>query len=309
MIQSPLGPLRARPFEAAAVTLLLTLACALPGSLLMGTTMGRQGLDRWLTSYEPVITVSLDATPEQVRALEAELTAIEGVGAVTLRAPADALALAQERLGAEQAQALGLVPDVFPRAFIIRPDVPLQGHIALAASLAGMEAREGVAAVDIPSPAALRALATTRDLTLLALALCAALMLAAFVLTCAFLDRVQSDQRRELELLELFGASRRELARPNMWRALALGAAAGVLASAALLVAQVSLASAALSIFGVEAGGALTWWIVPAPLPACLILSWLCAQSIMRRRAREEGQPIPQTKPLLAFGWRAAQGA
>jgi cell division protein FtsX len=309
MIQSPLHALRARPMETAAVILLLAIACALPGTLLMGSTMGRQGLDRWLTSYEPIITLSLDATPAQIAALEAELKAVEGVGAVTPRSPADSLALAQARLGAEQAQALGLVPDVFPRSLIIRPDVPLQGHIALASALAGMEARDGVAAVDIPSPAALRALSTTRDLTVLALVLAALLLAAAIVLTSAFLARVEADQRRELELLELFGASRRDLARPTVWRALSIGATAGVLASAALLIAQVTLASAALTIFGVEAGGALTWWIVPLPMPLCAALAWAAAQST-RRRASDAPHAVPQTRSLLAYGMRtSAQGA
>jgi cell division protein FtsX len=302
MIQSPLAPLRHRPLELVAVILLLALAVALPGTLLMGTVMGQQGITRWLTSYEPIVTLSIDATPEQVRALDAELRALPGVASLTLREPADTLALVQARLGPEQAQALGLVPDVFPRAFILRPDVPIQGHIALVSQLAGFEARDGVAAVDIPSPAALRALSHARDLSLIALLLAAALFACAAILTAAFLSRVAADQHRELELLEMFGASRAELARPTVWRALSLGAAAGVIASAALLAAQATLASAALAIFGVEAGGALTWWIVPLPLVLCPAVAWLAAQAIQRRRARDTAQPLPATRSMLAYG-------
>lgn len=68
------------------------------------------------------------------------------------------------------------------------------------------------------------------------------------------------------ELLEVFGATKRALARPSMARALILCAWAGGGATMALFVAQLNLTRWIGQLFGTQAPVPLTWVIVFLPL-------------------------------------------
>jgi cell division protein FtsX len=304
MIRSPLQPLRHRPAETAAIIALLAIACALPASLLMASTMTQHGLKRWLHAYEPVITLKHDVAPAQIAQLEADLRAVPYVASITSRSPKDALAIASQRLGPEQTQALGLVPDIFPHSIVIHPEPPVHGHLSLVAHLSSFEAHPAVEDLDLPSPSALQALSTTHNLILLTLLLLTTLLATSTALLAAFLKRLEDDQHQELAILELFGAPRRALTRPSTWRALVLGASSGLLATCALLAAQVTLAAAALNIFAIPSAGALTWWIVPLPIPTCILIARASAALAAQRTRRHDPSSPPNTKNLLLYGQR-----
>ncbi len=138
------------------------------------------------------------------------------------------------------------------------------------------------------------------------LAHAAPLLLVSLVLPVALLRRVLEDERRELELLELFGASTLELMRPTMIRGAMLGLWSGGLASALLLAMQLlTQRYAALFAGPGPAYQGLTWVIVISPLLVLPVMG-ICVgwwSALQRAHARQD--VLPEISPMLQFGPRA----
>lgn len=266
MIDSPAQALRRRRWETLGVMFLLALAMFLPGVLLMGAERVHAHTESWLLSYQPVIYVQEGATAEQVTALTDELSRWPGVEQVLLHDRDQALAELSAELGEERVHHLGISSAMLPRSVELVPGVPLQGHIELASKVAALEVREEVAAVDVPDSEALKLMAFMRTMAVCAILLCALLTATALVMASAFLRRLQDEERDMSELLEVFGATRRSLARPSMARSLILSAWAGGGATMALFVAQLNLTRWIGQLFGTQAPVPLTWIIVFLPL-------------------------------------------
>lgn len=305
MIQPPVEALKQRRWESIAILLLLTTALTLPSLLLLTTARAESHLATWLTSYHPVVYIQEGTSPEQITLLHDELRARADIAAITKRSPADALAQLQTSLGPEHVTHLGLSEAMLPTSLVITPQVPLHGHITLASSLAALEARPEVAVVDLPDKDALKLISVARSISLMALLLAIALLTTATILTRAFLATIQRESRRELELLELFGASRASLSRPTRARAMLLVGASGAASSLLLLLAQLNIDRWARAISGLDAAAPITWLVVASPLLLAPLLGLLIGRlaiGIPLLNRRYQPADFPGIRSLLHMG-------
>jgi cell division protein FtsX len=306
MIRPASHALRERPYETAAVVLLLSLALVVPGvMLLLGARAHAHALG-WLSAYEPVIYLSTelgDKRDDTAQALRSEVEAWSMVESARVRAPAQALEELRAKLGAERVQQLGLSEAMMPTSVILSPVVPLHGHIELAANVSGLEARDEVSAVDVPSADALRLMEAARSAISVALVIAIVMALVAAILLAAFLRRIRQLESHETELLEMFGASRGALRRPTMLRGAFLGVLSGVLATTTLLVTQLALARWATTLTGVDAGATWTWFIVILPVVLSPALGVLVGRLVAHGEgSRARSKSLPGTRPALVFG-------
>ena len=304
MIRPAVDALKARRFETLAVTLLLSLAAMLPGALAISGANAHAHASGWLEAYQPVIYLEPEGVAQaQVQALRAEVEAMPMVRTARLRAPDQALEELRAKLGPERVQQLGLSEAMMPTSLVLEPMVPLHGHIQLAARVSGLEAREMVHAVDVPSASALRLMEAARATVMLSGLIVLLLTLVATVLLATFLRRLRDDERDEIALLEMFGASRSDLVRPTMLRGAALGLCAGLLASGSLLMGQLMVGRWAALISGVAASTLWIWALVLSPLILLPVLGLFVGRLSARRAMRPPtDSSLPEVRCALGFG-------
>lgn len=238
MIRPAAEALKKRPRACAAIILLWALTLFLPGLLGLSGLSASASASAWLEGYRPVVYLKADTSAEARDKLKAELADWPEVRAVITRAPTQALADLKGRLGDEQVQHLGITTSVLPTSLIIEPVIPVHDHIGLAARAASLEARADVELVSAPGAGALQVLSAVRVVLALALLVGLLLLASAVLLTSQLLRTIQQDERRELELLEIFGASRMTLGRPTLMRGAILGAWGGASAACGLILVQ-----------------------------------------------------------------------
>lgn len=306
MIRPATELLKKRGQEVGAVVFLMAIALVLPGVLAIMAVMTNSASQSWLSTYRPIVYMTPDATADQIKAMRQDIAAIDGVGEVVVRTPEQAHKALSTRLGAERVNHLGVQAAMLPTSLIVEPKVPLHGHIALVSTIGAMETREVVASVDIPGAQALELVRMARSAVGVILGLAAVLLVVSLVLLIALLRRVLEDERRELELLELFGASPMELMRPTMIRGAILGLWSGGVGSLCLLAMQLLTQRYALLFVGPgPAYQGVTWAIVVAPVVILPTLGVLVGWWSATQRAHARQDVLPEISPMLQFGARA----
>lgn len=306
MIRPASHALKERPYETAAVALLLALTMILPGVMLLAGARVHAHALGWLSAYEPVVYLSPEVGEDRDALTEALRTEVESwsmVDSARVRAPAQALEELRGKLGAERVQQLGLSEAMMPTSVILSPVVPLHGHIELAARVSGLEARDEISAVDVPSADALRLMEAARGAISVALVIAVLMSLVTAILLAAYLQRIRRLESHETELLEMFGASRGALRRPTILRGGFLGITSGLLATVTLLVCQLALSRWAAALTGVDASATWTWFVVVLPVALTPALGILVGRVVAHNaggRARKKS--LPGTRPALVFG-------
>jgi len=307
MIEAPIEALRRRRFEAFAICALISISLVLPGLFVIAAGHARAHLTEWLTSYEPIVYVAEGTSAQDVEQLRDELSRWPGVAEVEVRDRKAALEELTASLGPEQVHHLGVTEVMMPTSLHISPSVPLHGHIELVSSAAALETREVVALVDVPDATALNFIALLRVIMLVSLASCVVLLLVSFVMSRSFLLELQRDERRELEILEAFGASRGALLRPTMIRGVLLGVWAGGMASLLLLITQLQVERWAFELTGHDVRLVWTWLVVVAPMVVAPALGALVGRLIVGTvMTTERSSRLPESRSLLAFDSRFA---
>ncbi len=302
MIKHPTEALKRRRLESVGVALALGLAWVVPGAFGMAAVLSADVSQAWLESYEPVVYMAPEAMGADARELGAELGALEGVGEAKVRTRADALITLREGVGEEQVEALGVTEAMMPLSVVVVPSVPAHGHVELAARVGAMEARKLVERVDVPSGEALGVRGFAREALVLAFGLALLGLCAGAATLAGFLRSTREDERRELEVLEIFGAGRGDLGRGGAMRGGVIGAWAGVGASCAMVVLMFFAQRHAGVLLGQAAfGSAQAWAMAAAPLLASPLLGVLVGALISRRRGRGR-EVAPGIESALAFG-------
>ncbi|MBA2664857.1 MAG: hypothetical protein H0U74_21390 [Bradymonadaceae bacterium] len=283
------------------VTVLLAIALVAPGTLALFAACSHSAANQWLSSYQPIVYLAPGTAAEAAQKLVDELTDWSTVAAVTQRTPAEALKQLRERLGNDHVRELGITEAMLPQSLILRPAIPVAGHIDLVSRVAGLEARMEVASIDVPSSGALKTLSIVRWAAIGAALLLGLLGLIASYVIIGFLRALQRNEQEELAVLEIFGAEDLVLRRPSIVRGLAVGLWGGVGASivlgTALLTWQADVALALGQMSVSSLWGAL---IVAAPMAIGPLIGLLAGMSVARKPLDQDRAAL--LRPLLRWG-------
>ena len=223
-----------RPVTALFESAILGIALALPVGFVLAVENVRAFAVRHPAGPELSVYLALDASPADAERLAADLKAIDGA---EVRFVSKAEALERLRQSPAMADVLEVLPgNPLPDAFVVR----LRG--AEAATIEAQRARIGswaqVAQVQVDSAWArkIEGLARTARLAALALGLTLGLAMTAVVFNTVRLQMLQ--QREELELARLIGATNAFLRRPYLYFGLLQGLLGGAAAVALLAAAH-----------------------------------------------------------------------
>lgn len=301
MLRPPLAALTSRPVESLSLVLLLACALTLPGAVSMGAMMTQTSAQAWLERYEPTVYLDAHATPEQVRELQKELGAWSSVERAQLRSPEGAVETLRARLGEEAVEHLGIGPAMMPTSILLKPKVALRDHVQLIAAVQGLEARDAVASVDVPSAQSSKMLHAAHATAWAALVCMLMLWVLSLGLLWAFLRRVLKDEHQEMALLEQFGASGFSLVRAHWVRGAAMGGVGGVVACGALLCVQFSGQSFAQAMTQQSWGVSWSWALAVAPLLLGPVQGILAGHAVALGTRRRKAAYV-QTTPLMRYG-------
>jgi len=274
--------LRRRPFAALFESVLLGLVLALPLAFGLLVENVRSTAARHPASPELSVFMALDAVPADVKRVASDLGAIAGAS-VRFVPKSQALArLRQSPALAEVLEALGENP--LPDAFVVRLRDADAGRLERTRTQIG--AWPAIARVQVDSQWARQVdgLGRTLRAAALALGLVLALATGGVVFNTVRLQMLQ--QREELELSRLVGATDAFLRRPYLYFGLFQGTLAALVAIAFLVAAQ---AWAANEIDALSAAYGFPWGLEPVP-PEALVgvlvfgaalglgAAWCCAE-------------------------------
>ncbi len=267
MIRSPMVACGERRLETAAVVVTLVLALFVPSVLGLGAILSHDAGKAWLEAYRPIVYLHPDTSNEGVDRLVEEVSGWHGVERVDVRRSKDSFEVLSERLGADDLDALGVTPSMFPVSLEIVPRYPVAGHVDLVASVSALEARMEVDAVDVPGAVPLRLVSMAHVVGLIALLLGILALVAAGIALFTYLIRIRESERDLEAVLGIFGAYPAELRRASLIRGGVLGLWSG-LGVALLLGAVLAIWQAqAPATLGLEGFISIwTWPLVSLPV-------------------------------------------
>lgn len=268
MIRPALTICRERRLETAAAVFALSLALFLPGVLATVWAVSNDVASTWLESYEPIVYLEADVSEAQITGLESELAGWSTVEEVTRRSPEQAHRELQGELSEETVAELGVSPSMLPHSLILTPSAPVGGHVDLVASVSALEAREIVAAIEIPDESALRVLTLSGIFAVLALLLLVLGLAAATTILAGYLRRLLEAETSMNDAIELFGAPAGETGRPTVLRGVSLGFWAGAMASLLLVVGLFLIHGFVVAKLGIRPSMGLAWPVAAMPFLA-----------------------------------------
>lgn len=301
MLRPPLAALTSRPIESLCLVLLLACALTLPAAVGMGAMMTQTSAQAWLERYEPTLYLDAHASAEDARVLQKELMAWSSVGSAQLRSPEGAVETLRKRLGPEAVQHLGIGPAMMPTSITLKPNVALKDHVGLIGAVQGLEARDIVASVDVPSAQSTKMLHAAHAVAWAALVCMLVLWVLSLGLLWSFLRRVLKDEHQEMALLEQFGASGFSLVRAHWIRGAVMGGIGGVVACTALLCVQFSGQSFAQAMTQQTWGVSWSWALAIAPLLLGPLQGFIAGHAVALGTRRRKAAYV-QTTPLMRFG-------
>ncbi len=230
MIQSSIAPLRERPGATSLVVAALAFALILPGMVVFCSYSAAQLGDQWLEAFRPLVYLQAEAGEAEADELAGEIRAWSSVDDVEIRTPSEAHEAARERLGDEELAEVGVESSMFPYSLTVVPASRWGNDVELVSRIRGLETREFVETVDVPSQRVGRILSWVRWAGVGGgMLLLAALGFATWLLA-TFLRGIRRARRSQLRVLERFGAEPGELRRGTWVRGLTIGIWAGIAA-------------------------------------------------------------------------------
>lgn len=229
MIRPPLEACRERKWETIAVSFAVIVVLAIPLSIGLAAICARSAAADWLRAYTPIVYLQPDVTDQQTQALAREVTGWRFVDKAEVRTPQQAAADLEHRLGKGAVRELGITAPMLPTSIVVHPAVPIAGHIDIVSRVAGLQARQEVDSVEVPSSGAMRAIRYAAFGLGIGALLGLGGLVAALVLLLSFLTRLRETDDEVDRVLALFGARTGALRRPTIIRGLAVGGWCGLI--------------------------------------------------------------------------------
>lgn len=283
MIRSPMEICRERKWETASVTFAVIVVLAIPLCIALVGLCGHSAAEDWLRSYTPVVYLEPDASAEDAASIAREIGEWSLVEEATVRDPAGAHAALVERLGEDTVTELGITPAMLPTSILVRPSIPVAGHIDLVSRVSGLEARLEVDAVEVPSSEAMRVV----NFAAIGIGVAGVMggfgLLAAALLLLSFLERLRARDDESDRVLALFGAYDSQLRRPTLIRGVSLGAACGVVVAVLGCIGLLGWQLWAPHVLGIEISlPAAAWSVVGSPAIIVPLIGLLAAWFAVR---------------------------
>lgn len=240
MIQGPLEKCKQQRLLTLCTVFAIALVLLIPVGFSALAVASASAVDGYLKAYRPQVFVRADVAQTDVDALMAEVEGWPEVEAVSKLDPQANLDYLRQNLGDDVVNSLGVTRGMMPTGFEVQPVTPLLGHIEVVALVSGLQARQIVDAVHLPSAETQRAMNLAS--TLLALAFLSALLalLVSGLLMRFYLKALREAESEQDQILEMFGATKQQLGTPTLIRGAIVGFAAGFVT---LVVAAVGLSS------------------------------------------------------------------
>jgi cell division protein FtsX len=271
MIQSPFEACRSRRKETLATWMVLCFSLLVPTTIAWGYLAYAETANKWLEAYTPVVYLRTGLNETSVAELQDEIKGWLPVESVTLRTRQEAYDDLKERLGVDELSTLEISVESLPVSLLVKPELPVLGHVELVSRLTALEARLEVESVDVPSSGPLHLLEQFATLGLVFILFTFLMLVKATFCLHNYLRLLQEDEKQLWEVLWIFGAPESSSRRPTLTRGIALGATSGLTAAIAAgltlgiwdnareqILASVEIASG--------------WWLAGLPLFAGLAL-------------------------------------
>ena len=255
MLRSPLQALGRYRGRTAVVALSLAVALWLVAALVTLAWEVEEKAYEWWDHFVPVVYLESGVDAGEVDAMVQEIEEWPRVSKVRVEGQEAFL----ERLMAtpEWDEGLGLEAAMMPTALVVRPSPWFPGEAEAVARVEALEVRESVLMVDAPGAESLEWVAPMRRLLWGVGAMTVLGLVASFLGLVGFLRGVHRRSRREYHLMERFGMRGSRLRSPSLWRGVAMGTGAGVVAAGALLVWLVALRQFSDALWGGAATSAM----------------------------------------------------
>jgi cell division protein FtsX len=285
----------------------LAFAVILPGMVVFCAYSAAQLGDQWLETFRPRVYLQGESGEAEAKELAGELRGWSSVEAVDVRPPTDAHEAARERIGDEELAEVGVESSMFPYSLAVVPASRWGNDVELVSRIRGLETREFVETVDVPSQRVGRVLSWLDWVVIGGMvSLLAALGLATWLLG-TFLRRIRRARRRQLSVLERFGAEPGELRRGTWVRGLTIGTWAGIVAFVCLLGIGIAWRAFIDGFWQpLSVGSYWHWSIVGAPLVVAPGLGLLVGAWVSREEDADS-DPLPDGLDwMLEYGdrWR-----
>ncbi len=300
MIQSPTEPLRRHLGRTCLVVAVLAGALTVPGAVVFCAHSAGGLTEQWLERFHPVVYLQPEIGEETARKLADEVEEWPSARAVKVRGPDAAWEKARDRLGKRELSKLGVEPGMFPYSLVVSSAAGPGSDVELVSRMRGIETRESVDQVDVPSERVARMLQWLSWGWPLGTMLLLVGMGVAVGLVADYLRRIETDRRRERRILERFGAEPTALERATWMRGLALGGWAGLGAFGLLASAAVGWRAFAGSLWGGLAfERSWHWLVVCAPLLVAPVVGVAIGYWVVRTRP-ERADELPEgLEPML----------
>ena len=278
MLRSPMEDLADQPWRTATAVVSLAVAMWMGAALLTLAWEVEEKAHGWWEQFVPVVYVDSGVDAEGLEAMVDEIEGWSRIAEVTIESQEAFLERLRE--APEWDETMGLEASMMPQGLVVKPSPWFVGEAEALAKIEALEVRDKVLMVDVPGAESLAWMEPARRMAWgLAFLVLLALM-TAFAGIVAYLRELQRKGAKESYLLERFGMEGGRLRRPTWWRGLAIGASAGVLAAAAVLVWMVGLGQWSNALWGgsaVSAMDALRMSVAVGVLGAVLgfVAGWL----------------------------------
>jgi cell division protein FtsX len=303
VIRPATDQLKEEPIGTVGAVILLALAMALPGAVLSAAASVDRLAGRWMSDYRPVVYLEATADGAEAEQLAETIEGWGGVSTVEVRTPDEAFRQARRRVGEEPIAQVGIGPEMFPYSLVVESSDRWGGNIDLVARLAALDTRSSVEEVDVPEGVATRVAASAGWLAWAALVGLVVLLGVAMVQLSGFLQRLRHRDRRELALLERFGASPGRLRRSTWLRGALIGLWGGLAAFGIMLLLAVYWRSIERELLGgIGSAAATHWMIVAAPLIVGPVVGLLVGLGTARRPLDSSGTHELEIDELLDYG-------
>lgn len=273
MIRPPSDCLKEQWGQTLAHVVLLALALAVPLVVAWGGLAASSSARQWMAAYRPAVYLASTLEAEKASTLEREIEGWEGVSEVSVRRPEEVMGRTRRQLGAERFDDLRMAPEVFPWELIVETSGAAGSDVELIARLSGLETRSTVDEVVVPERGASAWVQWGRRLAGSGLGLLGLGALLGVWMSVGYLRRLRQMERRELHLLEVFGAEPSRLRQASVVRGAIFGGLGGLLGGGISLGGSVMGRAVLGELFGGVVGVA-TWqsFLAAGPLAAGLLI-------------------------------------
>ncbi len=240
MIQGPLEKCKQQRLLTVCTVFAMALVLLIPVGFSTMAVASASAVDEYLKAYRPQVFLNADVEQAEVDALMAEVESWPEVEAVSKLDPQANLDYLRQNLGEDVVDSLGVTRGMMPTGFEVKPVTPLLGHVEVIALVSGLEARQIVDAVHLPSAESRRAMGLAS--TMMALALLSAILalIVSGLLMRWYLKTLREAEASQDQILEMFGATKQQLGTPTLIRGAIIGFGAGVVT---FIVAAIGLSS------------------------------------------------------------------